>query len=121
MNLLFNPITNAKTIMSDTVSGAIDGYTDFLLSKNLLQVGVAFIVSTRLNSLANVFVDSVISPIINVILPGDKTLEEKKIIIGNLNISIGKLISESLKFLLITFFLYYIVIYLIGNKLLNKG
>jgi large-conductance mechanosensitive channel len=119
---LYQPVIYFKDFSKSVLAKATEGYLDFLLSKNILQVGVAFIISTRINGIATVFVDTIVSPIVHLFLPGDtaKTLDDKKIVIGSLQLSFGKLISEIIKFILITMILYYFVIYAVENKLLKK-
>lgn len=106
--------------ISNGMKNSYDGFINFLVSKNIIGIGLAFIISTNINNLASNFIDNIISPIIQKIRANsDKKLKDVKFDIFGIKFEIGDFIMTLLKFI-ITMIFVYIIYKLIGGEKSNK-
>lgn len=101
-----------STIIKNTVENIKDSasnFTEFIVSYNIIQLGMAFIISTQINRLASDFIDNIISPIIERFVSNDDVdLRRKKLNIFGIEFEIGNFVTSILKFVLLLIILYYI-------------
>ena len=51
--------------MFDLVTDTYQDFINFLVKRNVLDVGIAFIVSSQITKLSNNFIDNIITPVLN--------------------------------------------------------
>jgi large-conductance mechanosensitive channel len=108
--------------LSDSASNLTNGFKEtfndflnFLGSRNVLQTGLAFVISSNINRLASDFVENIVSPIINKVSSSEKEkLKDAKISIFGVNFEAGNFIMSILKFVITMIVIYY-VFKLTGN------
>jgi large conductance mechanosensitive channel len=94
--------------MFDLVTDTYQDFINFLVKRNVLDVGIAFIVSSQITKLSNNFIDNIITPVLNGMFGNKNTTFDEIILhIGDANIEIGKFISSILKFILMMFILFF--------------
>lgn len=110
-----NVLSHITTQVTDTTRGVFSNYYEFLLSKNVVQLGMALIISGYITELSNTFTTTILSPILNQFLQSDNTknLNDIVVYIGDVKLGIGKLLHAVLKFLIMTFLLYILLSYII--------
>jgi large conductance mechanosensitive channel len=99
------------------VSGDIGNFINFINKKNVLDIALAFIISTNINSITNSFIDNIILPILNRIFSNETnniSLKDKKVLIFGINFEIGGFLSAVLKFILLLYVMY--TLFKVANK-----
>ena len=96
-----------------TTTGTIKEFFQFLAQQNILQLALAFIIGLQVNAIANGFIDSFISPIINRLLgTGKNNLEDYTVTVFGAQFKIGSFIVLLMKFMIFLFILFMVVVYL---------
>jgi large-conductance mechanosensitive channel len=104
-DVLTESISSAYTVFASTFGD----FTNFLLEKKVIDLGLAFIISTNINRIASDFVENIISPIINRFVSTDKNkLKDATINIFGIKFEIGNFFNSLLKFVIMMFVIYYI-------------
>jgi len=117
----FNTTGNIATSAKDKIQSDINDFGSFLMSNNIPQIAIAFMISTQISRVSNDFIDNIISPIINKIIGQEATtLQEKYIEIFGIKFQVGNFFASILKFILFLIILYYIL-KLIGIDKLKKN
>lgn len=81
----------------------------FLIDKNVVSAGIAIIVGTQIAKITGAFVDNLLGPFINLILPSDKKyLEDYEIEIYGAHFKVGLFISNLLQFIINMTMVYYV-------------
>lgn len=81
----------------------------FLVDKNVVSAGIAIIVGTQIGKITGAFVDNLLGPFINLIIPSDtKHLEEYEIELYGAHFKVGLFISNLIQFLLNMAMVYYV-------------
>lgn len=85
-------------------------FFNFLKNKNILSLGLAFIISMNVNKLSNDFITSIVSPLINRIFgtESDIELKDRKITIFGITFLIGNFINSLIQFIVILYIVYWI-------------
>ena len=85
-------------------------FFNFLKNKNILSLGLAFIISMNVNKLSNDFISSIVSPLINRIFgtESDIQLKDRKITIFGITFLIGNFINSLIQFIVILYIVYWI-------------
>ncbi len=88
-------------------------YKNFTFKKNMLEISVAFMVSTAFNKVITAFSENLIMPIVN--FASNSTVDWRKLELtpcNNLNFEIGKFLGSTVDFVLfsICFYLVYMKI-----------
>lgn len=106
----------ATSSVKNTIEYTTNDFISFLLSNRVLQIGMAFAISTQVNKLVSDFIDNIISPIIKRFVDKERetTLKQKKVTIFGIEFEIGNFIMSILKFFIIMIVFYAIF------KLFNK-
>jgi large-conductance mechanosensitive channel len=82
---------------------------NFLVGKNVLELGLAFIVSSNINRVASDFIDNIVSPVINKISSSEEEkLKDAKISIFGIKFEIGNFLMSLLKFIITMIVIYYV-------------
>lgn len=81
-------------------------FIDFLLEKNIFQVGVSFIIASQTRALSSKIVDAIIFPIVISVL--GKDFQKRTTKIAKIEIKTGVLLKASVEFILIMLFIYYL-------------
>jgi large-conductance mechanosensitive channel len=89
---------------------AFSNFITFLETSNVLQLGIAFVLSMNVNKLSNDFIDNIIAPIINRLFDITKTttLSERVLEVGGIRFKLGNFFTSILKFVITLYFLYII-------------
>ncbi len=81
----------------------------FLIDKNVVSAGIAIIVGTQIAKITGAFVDNLLGPFINLILPSDKKyLEEYEIEFYGAHFKVGLFISNFIQFIINMTMVYYV-------------
>ncbi len=81
----------------------------FLIDKNVVSAGIAIIVGTQVARITGAFVDNLLGPFINLILPSDKKhLEDYEVEIYGAHFKVGLFISNLTQFLINMTMVFYI-------------
>ena len=100
-------------LVSDSISSVkytIKDFSTFLSQNKILELGIAFIVSTQINQLASKFIDNIVSPVIHKIINQEEnSLKDVKMEIFGIKFEIGDFIVSFLKFLTLMIILFYVV------------
>lgn len=106
--------------MTEIIVNTYNDFINFLTKRDVLDVGVAFVISTQITLLSSVFIDSIVSPCINAMTGGnEEKLDNMVVPILGVDIEIGKFLSAILKFIIVMLFIFYLF-KLIGHKNLQK-
>jgi len=81
-------------------------FINFLLEKNIFQVGVSFIIASQTRALSSKVVEALVFPFV-IYLMG-KDFEKRETEIGNVKIKTGVLIKALVEFILIMLFIFYL-------------
>lgn len=94
----------------------LNEFRNFLLSKNIVQLGVALIVSNNISNISNTFVDAIINPIITRLFSEDASskLQKYELSIAGMELGIGRLFTSIIKFLVLMGIIFY-MLKIIGN------
>lgn len=89
----------------------VSRFVSFLYERKVLEIGMAFIISSQVNTLATTFNNTVMSPIIGYLLGGSKgSLTKLKVYIAPNNyIMLGDFLLAIINFSMIIFFVYLLV------------
>jgi len=83
------------------------GFLNFLFNKNIIQTSIGIIVASQIGRLTNLFVDTILNPVVDRITGGSiKKHEDLTITLLDVKIKIGLIISTIINFLLIIFIVY---------------
>jgi large-conductance mechanosensitive channel len=83
------------------------GFLNFLFNKNIIQTSIGIIVASQIGRLTNLFVDTILNPVVDRITGGSiKKHEDLTITLLDVKIKIGLIISTLINFLLIIFIVY---------------
>ena len=83
------------------------GFLKFLFNKNIIQTGIGIIVASQIGKITNMFVDTILNPIIERVTRGSiKSHEDLVITVFDVKIKIGIIISHLINFMLITYIIY---------------
>lgn len=87
-----------------------DNFLNFLKNKNIIPLGLTFIISLNINKISNDFIESIVSPIINRFFGKESTiaLKDRTITIFGITFLIGKFINSLLQFIVILYIVYWI-------------
>jgi len=98
-------------IIAKETSSVFSKYYSFLVSKNVIKLGVALIISNYLTDLSNSFTSTVISPIISYILSSGqiKSFDEFVLNYKGMRLEVGKFIHSVLRFIIMTFILFIVL------------
>jgi len=81
-------------------------FINFLLDKNIFQVGISFIIASQTRALSSKVVESLLFPFV-IYLMG-KDFDKKETELGQIKIKTGILIKALVEFILIMLFIYYL-------------
>ena len=86
-----------------TVGSEVVGIGKFLMEENIMQLGIAFIISIQLDQVTSSFVDDILSPIILLIFGAHKTKSMKDLYfeVYEVRINYGNFILSLMKFLIL--------------------
>lgn len=94
--------------VTDTINNTVSDFYTFLIDKNIIQLGTAFIISAQINQLASKFIENIISPVIKRVVGGEEeSLKGTTFTILGIKFEIGDFIAQLLKFLIMMIILYY--------------
>ena len=97
----------------------ISHFLKFINDKKVLELGVAFIISTQVNALATVFNSTIVMPVIGYLIGGHRdSLAQLKIPIGKSYILVGDFLTALVNFMMIIYIVYLVVIQVENLKLL---
>ena|ERR1700744_1307916 len=101
-------MTEIVSDIASTIKNTPGDFYKFMIENNVIGVGMAFILSTQINTLANGFITNIIAPIIKAIsTTQDEDLKQVKINILGAYIEVGAFIETVLKFLLTMLLIFY--------------
>jgi len=104
-----NKFNKGVIYIIDGINSQISGIINFLLEKNIIQVGLGLIIASQITKITNALQNVIISPIIDRISVGEiKKLEDWKINLLGMELKIGLLLSTIINFILIIIIVYYI-------------
>jgi large-conductance mechanosensitive channel len=104
-------ILNETTVMSNKLyKKLITNFYKFLKNKNIIPLGLAFIISININKLANDFITNIISPIVNRIFgQTDKVqLKDRVLTILGIRFELGNFLISALQFIVILYIVYFV-------------
>jgi large conductance mechanosensitive channel protein len=95
----------------DLNSIEIKSFKQFMLSKSILEIGVALVIGSQITELASTFVENILSPVLQIICSSDKTLKLDFLNFKfyGTDIYCGKFMNSLLKFIITMVILYYIL------------
>jgi large-conductance mechanosensitive channel len=99
--------------MLHNINNEIIGFINFLLEKNVFQMGLAYIIATQVNQIFSKFVTNIIYPVVNKITENKIKQESQTTILG-IEFKIGDFLLSLINFFMVLFFLYYM--YKISNS-----
>ena len=107
VNTTEDGFNNGMITIIDFLKNNLSGFITFLLDKNIVQTGIGIIIATQISKLTNIFVDTIINPIVNKITLGTvDDINQWEINLFDINIKIGIIISSIINFLLIALIIY---------------
>jgi len=105
-------LTTGKQVGHTLYDSAFKNFITFIKKKDILQLGIAFIISININNLSTTLIDNFIAPIINRLFGpetgNDKPFKDRKMVILGINFGIGKIVSGLLEFILVLYVVYII-------------
>ncbi len=102
-------LTNVIAIIVTFVVTQSKKILKFLIDKNVVSAGIAIIVGTQIAKITGAFVDNLLGPFINLILPSDKKyLEDYEIEIYGAHFKVGLFLSNFIQFLINMSMVYYV-------------
>ncbi len=102
-------LTNIISIIVTFVVTQSKKILKFLIDRNVVSAGIAIIVGTQISRLTTAFVDNLLGPFINLILPSEKKhLEQYEIEIYGAHFKVGLFISNFIQFLMNMAMVYYV-------------
>lgn len=111
MDRVVNTITNNKVY--SIFNSQYHEFVDFMMSKNVFSIGIAFIISQQVNDLFTNLMTNLFSPLIGLMIGGKvKNLEDVKITVRNSEFGIGKVIMKLLNFIIVLVLVFYMVKFL---------
>jgi large conductance mechanosensitive channel len=89
----------------------------FIANTKVIELGIAFIISTQINTITSSFVDNIFLPLIILIIGQDniKNLDDLYFSINGIKFKYGNIILVLIKFILLIVIIYYII------NILQKG
>lgn len=105
------------------IESEIEGVGKFLMEENIIQLGIAFIISIQLNQVTSSLVDDILSPFLLLLFGADKTQSMKDLYfeIRSVRINYGSFLLALIKFLLLVIILYNVVLVLAKYQLIDSG
>jgi large-conductance mechanosensitive channel len=83
------------------------GFIKFLFDKNIIQTSIGIIIASQIGKLTNLFVDTILNPIINKLTSGAfKKNEDWVVTFFDIELKIGLIISNLINFILVIFIIY---------------
>lgn len=102
-------LTNTIAIIVTFIVKQSSKLLKFLVDKNVVSAGIAIIVGTQIGKITGAFVDNLLGPFINLIIPSDtKHLEQYEIEFYGAHFKVGLFISNLIQFLLNMTIVYYV-------------
>jgi large-conductance mechanosensitive channel len=96
-------------LIIDFLKSNLAGFIKFLFDKSIIQTGIGIIIATQISKLTNLFVESIINPIVNRVSLGTvDNINQWELSIFDITLKIGLIISGVINFLSITVIVYYI-------------
>ncbi len=108
--------TQDTTVGDHTV---IDDFIAFLQEYGVIGLAIAVVMGTATKDLVNAIVESIIMPLIAVLLPGENW-REAIFAVGPVEFGIGQLIGALLDFLIIALVIYLFVKLVLGRENVEK-
>lgn len=109
INNVDETLTNTIAIIVTFIVKQSSKLLKFLVDKNVVSAGIAIIVGTQIGKITGAFVDNLLGPFINLIIPSDtKHLEEYEIELYGAHFKVGLFISNLIQFLLNMSMVYYV-------------
>lgn len=97
----------------------VEGFIDFLTEYQIIGLGIAVVMGTATKDLVNAFVDELLMPIIEVLLPGEDW-RSAVLAVGPVELGIGRMIGALLDFILIALIVYLIAKFILGREKVEK-
>ncbi len=95
---------------TQAVGSELSQFYKFMVDNNVIQIGVAFIISNQVTSVFGSLMKDIISPIVARLIGSDeKKLENHKLIILGMHFDIGSFILSLFNFWLILVIVFYLV------------
>ena len=105
------------------IESEISGVGKFLMEENIIQLGIAFIISIQLNQVTSSLIDDILSPFLLLQFGADKTQSMKDLYIEiySVRINYGTFLLALMKFLLLVIILYNVVLIMAKYQLIDNN
>ena len=109
INYIGNRTQAVTYSLFDFIKTNLEGFLGFLLDRNILSVGIGLIVATQVNKITTIFVESVISPILNRIMGSNSDkFKDYRVEVFGVKFELGNLITQFINMILTLFIIYLI-------------
>ena len=109
-------IESTNIVGNKIYKSVITNFFDFLKKKDIINIGIAFVLATNINNLATSLMDNILTPLINRINGPSETqtieFEKKTLNILGINFKIGLFITNLLQFIGIFYFIYIVYLFM---------
>jgi large conductance mechanosensitive channel len=93
----------------DFLKNNLVGFLKFLFDKSIIQTGIGIIIATQISKITDIFVSTIINPIVNKMTMGAvNDVNKWEVTFFDINIKIGVIVSAIINFLSVAFIVYYI-------------
>jgi large conductance mechanosensitive channel len=99
--------------------GIIQEFKDFLSEYKVMGLAVAFVMGTAITALVTAIVNSLIMPIIKVVLPGGEW-QTSTLAVGPVEFGIGMFMAAAINFVIIAFVVFLMAKFVLGESKVTK-
>jgi large conductance mechanosensitive channel len=86
----------------------LKGFKEFITKGNIVELAVAFVIGVAFADLVKIFTDSLIQPLINLVLGGG--VDGGKVYINDQEFNFGAVINAAITFIITAAVLYFVVV-----------
>lgn len=75
-----DPATAAAVVdevVSKRVTGSVTGFVDFLRERAVVGLAIGFVIGTQMQTVVKALIDSIITPLFQLLVPGNETLPDR--------------------------------------------
>lgn len=109
----------SKNTHGDTMKHVTDGFIDFLQEYGIIGLAIAVVIGNATKDLVNTTVDSLIMPVIGIILPASDW-QQYTVTVLSAQIEVGELLAAMLDFVIIAFIIYLFVKFVLKHEDVKK-
>ena len=98
----------------------LDEFKQFAFKGNVVDLAVGVIIGTAFGKIVSSLVENIIMPTINLIVPGEHSYTNWKLLIAGKKIPFGKFLGDVVNFLIVAFAVYLFIVKFVGWMVRNR-